>query len=199
MSRVKRRRTSLIYWGLWVILRILFKIIWRNQIIGYGNVPKTGGVIFAPNHISNLDPPYIACCSKRAGFAMGKKELFKNPIFAYFLRNKFNTIPIKRSEQDIKALRYILDLLKSGEMVGIFPEGTRSKDGNIGKARPGIGMIACNAQVPVIPVRLVNTDKLLKFKPLKITFGKPLLPPKIFEKDDYKKFADSIVEEIKKL
>jgi 1-acyl-sn-glycerol-3-phosphate acyltransferase len=89
--------------------------------------------------------------------------------------------------------------LENKKALLVFPEGTRSKDGNLGKARAGVGMLACNAQVPVVPVKINNTNKMLKFKKLSVIYGKPLYPPKEYKKDDYLKFSQKVLDEIKKL
>ena len=78
----------------------------------------------------------------------------------------------------------------------MFPEGTRSKDGNIGKARAGAGMVACNAGVPLIPAKIENTNKLLKFRKIKITFGKPIYPPENFTKDNYTELSQKALDAI---
>ncbi len=116
-----------------------------------------------------------------------------------FLIKRTNAFPINRGKQDITAFRKVFKLLDSGEPLLIFPEGTRSKDGGFGKARPGLGMIACISQAPVVPVRLVNSSKLGSFKALKVIFGKPVMPPKDYTRDTYGKFSELVLEEIKKL
>ncbi len=81
----------------------------------------------------------------------------------------------------------------------MFPEGTRSKDGIMGKARAGVGMAACIAQVPVVPVKIVNTNNMKKFKQIIIKYGKPVYPPKEYSKEDYLLLSQKILDEIKKL
>ncbi|MDD2524321.1 MAG: lysophospholipid acyltransferase family protein, partial [Endomicrobiaceae bacterium] len=80
-----------------------------------------------------------------------------------------------------------------------FPEGTRSKDGKLGKARAGVGMVACNAQVPIVPVKITNTNNMKKFKQLKIKYGKPIIPPKEYTKENYLSLSEKILSEIEKL
>jgi len=91
-------------------------------------------------------------------------------------------------------VRNTLSLLKKGRLLLVFPEGTRSKDGKIGKAKAGVGMIACTAQVPLIPAKIENTNMMLKFKQIKIKFGKPIYPPKDFVKNDYITLSKKILE-----
>jgi 1-acyl-sn-glycerol-3-phosphate acyltransferase len=129
---------------------------------------------------------------------MAKKELFDIPALGFLIR-RTNAFPIKRGMQDVGAFRKVFKLIESGEALMVFPEGTRSKDGGFGKARAGLGMIACVSQAPVVPTRLVNSDKLGYFKKLKVVFGKPVFPPKEYTKDNYLQFSEQVLEEIKKL
>ncbi|MBN1822949.1 MAG: (d)CMP kinase [Endomicrobiales bacterium] len=180
------------------MFRVLYAAIWRNRVSGHGNIPETGGVIIAPNHMSYADPPLVGSSMKRPLHFMAKKELFAMPVLGFLIK-RTNAFPVKRGQQDVGAFKAAFRLLQSGEALLVFPEGTRSKDGNIGKARAGIGMIAVNAGVPVVPVRVTNSGKLGQLKPLKVVFGKPLNPPKEKTRESYQKFAEKIVEEIKKL
>jgi 1-acyl-sn-glycerol-3-phosphate acyltransferase len=99
----------------------------------------------------------------------------------------------------VGAFKKAFRLLELGECLLMFPEGTRSKDGNFGKARAGLGMIACKAQIPAVPARIVNSDKLKYFRQLKVVFGKAVYPPKEYTKESYQEFSEKVLEEIKKL
>jgi 1-acyl-sn-glycerol-3-phosphate acyltransferase len=81
----------------------------------------------------------------------------------------------------------------------IFPEGTRSNDDSFLPARPGLGMFACMAQAPAVPVRVINSDHLLRFRKIKVIFGKPIYPPKEYTKEDYQKFSEQVLEAVKNL
>jgi 1-acyl-sn-glycerol-3-phosphate acyltransferase len=129
---------------------------------------------------------------------MAKKELFDTPVLGFLIK-RTNAFPVKRGQQDVGAFRKAFGLLESGEPLLVFPEGTRSKDGNFGKARAGLGMIACTAQVPAVPVRIINSDKLKYFKKLTVIFGKPVYPPKEYTKESYLEFSGNVLEEIKRL
>ena len=94
------------------------------------------------------------------------------------------------------ALRNAFSLLENGNALLMFPEGTRSKSGELGKARAGVGMVACHAQVPVIPVKIENTNNVLKFKKIRIRFGSPIYPPKEFSKEDYLKLSQKVLDAI---
>jgi len=178
--------------------RVVFKIFWRLEIVGRENIPKSGGLLIAPNHLTYADPPLTGAAVNRPVHFMAKKELFDMPVLGFLIK-RTNAFPIKRGMQDIGAFRKVFKLIESGEALMVFPEGTRSKDGGFGKARAGLGMIACISQVPVVPARIVNSDKLMSFKKLKYIFGKPMMPPKEYTKEDYLKFSEQVLEEIKKL
>lgn len=163
-----------------------FKIFYRLKVEGLENIPKEGGAIIAPNHTSLFDPPLTgtAMISKRPLNFMAKKELFDVPVLGFLIK-RTNAFPVKRGVQDMAAMRTAFKLLEDGCLLLMFPEGTRSKDGKLGKARAGAGMVACTAQVPLIPVKLENTNNMLKFKKIRVKFGAPIFPPKEYSKNDY--------------
>jgi len=168
-------------------------------VIGAENIPASGGVIIAPNHASYGDPPLIGASMTRPLYFMAKKELFDVPVLGALIR-RTNAFPVSRGRQDIASVRFAGELLKDGRPLLIFPEGTRSKTGSFGKARPGVAMIACHAQVPVVPVRIINSFYLGSFRPLTVIFGKPIMPPaECRGHDAYLIFAEHILAEIKKL
>jgi 1-acyl-sn-glycerol-3-phosphate acyltransferase len=131
-------------------------------------------------------------------YFMAKQELFEIPVLGFLIK-RTNAFPVKRGMQDMSAFRNAFSLLENKKALLMFPEGTRSKDGIIGKARAGVGMVACIAQVPVVPVKIVNTNNMKKFKQIIIKYGKPVYPPKEYTKEDYIKLSFKILEKIKEL
>jgi 1-acyl-sn-glycerol-3-phosphate acyltransferase len=180
------------------LFRIMFKIFFRWHIEGNENIPKTGGAVIAPNHISFFDPPLAGSAMRRPLNFMAKQELFEIPILGFLIK-RTNAFPVKRGSQDLGAFRHALLLLKDGGLLLMFPEGTRSKDGKLGKARAGAAMAACNAQVPLIPTKIVNTDKMGKFKRVKIKYGRPIYPPKNFTKENYLQLSQKTLDAIKEM
>ncbi|MDR0398190.1 MAG: 1-acyl-sn-glycerol-3-phosphate acyltransferase [Endomicrobium sp.] len=176
----------------------MFKLFYRYCIEGSQNIPNTGGAVIAPNHISFFDPPLTGAAMKRPLYFMAKKELFDIPVFGWTIKQT-NAFPVKRGVQDTSAVRHAFSLLEKGRLLLMFPEGTRSRDGKLGKARAGAGMVACNAQVPLIPVKIENTNMMLKFKRIKIKYGKPIYPPKNFSKNDYIDLSQKVLDEISKM
>lgn len=141
------------------------------KFIGLENIPEEGGFILASNHIRALDPLYLALgVEKRQIHFMGKKELFEKPIIRSILK-KANGFPIVRGGADKEALDYAVRVVKEGKILGIFPEGTRSKDYKPARAKSGIGLIARQAKADVLPVAIYNRDEMKKGTRLTIRFG----------------------------
>lgn len=185
------------------IFKILFGIFFRPKIIGLENIPKEGAFILAANHMSNADPPFVGTFAGRMVCYMAKEELFKNPILAAALRG-LNVFPVKRGAADKGAIKNAIKILKSGEALGIFPEGTRSKTGKIGKAESGVSLIAAMTKAPIIPAAIVNTDKIfsaeVKFPRLVLVFGKPMeFNGNAKDKEEMANFAQNIMAEVAKL
>jgi len=157
----------------------VFMAAFRVRVIGRENIPKTGGAILAGNHVSYMDPVLLWEFTPRRVHFMAKSELFKGLIG--WMLNAFYAFPVVRGSADRASITAATKLLVDAELVGIFPEGTRSQDGQAGEAHGGVSFIAMRAGVPVIPVACVGTDKVLprgqKFvRPARVTikFGEPI-------------------------
>ena len=166
----------------WSCFRVYFRLYHRGRIYHRERLPRTGGIILAPNHVSFLDPPFVGLTCNRAVTYFARDTLFRNPLAKAWLRS-WNAVPIKREGGDIGAMRLTLRLLAEGKAVMIFPEGTRSQDGQLQPARSGIGMVAARAKVPVVPVRLFGTAQAMPRgkslpRPARVTvvFGEPFVP-----------------------
>lgn len=183
-----------------VLFRIIFTVFYRYQVVGHENIPKTGAIVLCSNHISNLDPPLLGSGMDRQVRFMAKEELFHIPVISTLVR-KFGAFPVKRGAIDKASLRQALQVLNNGEALGIFPEGTRSKNGELGKALPGAAMFALKAQATVIPVAIIGPYKL--FKPVKIVYGQPLDFSRFYESkigtEQMTEATDEIMKEIAKL
>lgn len=170
----------MLYWIGKVLSRSVCRFFGRWKVLGRENIPAKGGVLLCPNHTSYIDPPAAASgCPRRVRF-MAKSELFKIPVLGFLIR-KVGQFPVKRGTPDRGALKMAVDFLQNGEIVGIFPEGQRSYEGKLLPPEAGVGLIALRAKAPVIPVALINTNKLLpphsfffKFSRVKIVYGKPV-------------------------
>ncbi|HEU4964703.1 MAG TPA: lysophospholipid acyltransferase family protein [Bacilli bacterium] len=150
-----------------------FKVLHRWQVIGKENIPQDGAVLLVSNHISNLDPPLVGCGADRPVHFMAKAELFKVPIFGRVIKD-MNAFPVKRGVGDRNALRHVIQLLEDGNVVGIFPEGTRNKTGTdaMGEAHSGAANFALKTGATVVPTAIVGTMEA--FKPIKLVFGEPV-------------------------
>ncbi|MBD1378631.1 lysophospholipid acyltransferase family protein [Metabacillus arenae] len=150
---------------------VILKPMYRFEISGLEHFPKEGPVILCSNHITNLDPPVVGICAPRQVHFMAKEELFKVPVLGEILL-KIGTFPVKRGLSDREALRKGLKVLKDGEVLGLFPEGTRSRTGKLGKGLAGAGFFAARSDASVIPCAIIGPYQ--KFKPLKVVFGEPI-------------------------
>lgn len=162
---------KVIYWLSYILGNIYLKLIHRIKIKGKDNIPQKGPIIIVSNHVNYLDPPIIGCVINRQVRFMAKKELFKNRILRYILK-KMGTFPVKRGVPDKSAIRKSLQILKDGQVLGMFPEGTRVKGDKLGDAKPGVTLIALMSESPILPVGIKHSDQN---NPLRVSIGKPFL------------------------
>lgn len=139
---------------------------------GEENIPQKGAFILAANHISALDPVMIISRCPRTLHFMAKDELFKNPVFASFLK-KMNVFPVKRQTSDKRALEFAKRIISSGWVLGIFPEGSRIKDASPKRAKNGVSYLAAKTKADVLPVSIYKAPGVRKLRPqITIRFGK---------------------------
>jgi 1-acyl-sn-glycerol-3-phosphate acyltransferase len=174
-------------------------LLHRIKIEGRENVPH-GGCLIVSNHVSYMDPTTVGWAVEREIFYLGRKTLFKPPFLSWFLPI-CNVKPIDR-DGDSSGLRRIIRMLRSGDAVLLFPEGTRSPDGRIQAAEPGAAFVAVKSGVPVLPVRVFGTfeclsrhQKRLRFGPIRVVIGKPYLPP-LPERGEEKEAYDAIAQDM---
>jgi cytidylate kinase len=162
------------------VFGICLTLINRYRVYGIQNVPRTGGVIIASNHASYLDPPAIGASSRRVRMThfMARDTLFRNPLMGAFLR-RVGVIPLDRERGDVAAMKTAIQLLRDGASVALFPEGTRSPDGNFQTPKPGIGFLVAKGNAPVVPVYVHGSYEAwskhsggLKRKPVTVVFGR---------------------------
>ncbi|WP_407398785.1 lysophospholipid acyltransferase family protein [Anaerovibrio sp.] len=186
-----------------VIFQILFGILFRPKVKGKENVPMEGGMIMAANHLSNWDPPIVGTYMPRPVAYMAKEELFKPAIAGAIIRSLY-AFPVKRGAADRGAIKTALGILKQGLCLGVFPEGTRSKDGKTHKAESGVALLAAMSKVPVVPTAIIGTNKILQnggFLPqLQIIYGEPMyFEGKHNDKEALVDFSKKIMEKIDNL
>ncbi len=147
---------------------------------GVENIPREGGVLLVSNHISLLDPVIVGSAANREINFMARSNVFNVPFLGRLI-SIFNAYPVNRGKPDLGALRRTISLLKTGNAVLIFPEGTRSFDGKLGKAHDGACFIAHRANVPTVPVFHRGAEKMMprgskriRRAKLSVTYGKPI-------------------------
>ncbi|PKO19352.1 1-acyl-sn-glycerol-3-phosphate acyltransferase [candidate division BRC1 bacterium HGW-BRC1-1] len=188
---------------------LLCKLLFRAEAVTPENLPITGGLLVCSNHASNLDPPLIAVQVPRELHFMAKAELFSNPLFGRIIR-ALNAHPVKRDGVDRKTLREYLDVLKGGGALIIFPEGTRTTDGNLQTSKTGAAMIAAQAGVPVMPIYVDGSFEAMprgkswpRRTKVRVYYGKPFDTAEILaagdRKDRYERLAAEIMRRIAEL
>jgi 1-acyl-sn-glycerol-3-phosphate acyltransferase len=175
----------------------VFKPWYRIEAIGLEHFPKEGGVLLCANHIHNFDPLVVGIMAPRPVHYMAKEEIFSVPVLGNIVR-KCNAFPVKRGFNDREALRTGLKLLKDGHVFGLFPEGTRSKTGEIGKGLSGAGFFALRTTALVVPCAIIGPYK--SFRKLKIVYGQPIDMDEIRkEKASAEQVTELIMSKIDKL
>ncbi len=142
----------MIYWLTHTLARLVGHIVFRHRTLHREFLPESGGAIIVANHVSFLDPSMIGACFRNPIYYLARKSLFKG--FLGWLLPRIQVLPVDRGKGDLASMKRILNLLKAGHRVLIFPEGTRSTDGELQTAEAGIGFIIAKCEVPVIPVRI---------------------------------------------
>ena len=189
----------MIYFISRIIYKVLLNILGKFEVSGEENLPKKGPFIIAANHVSYADPVVAGVLCRVAPVRfMAKKELFENPKFGWWFK-ACQCIPIERDSKSFKPLKEAIEKLKKGEIVGIFPEGTRSPDGELHDPGLGIGLLAVKSGAPIVPVFISGTEKALpkgssKINPTKVKakVGKPIAVNSNNSSKDKKKLYESI-------
>lgn len=179
----------MLYYIVRFIAGMFLHIKCRIKIIGRENIPKEGGVIICSNHMDFFDPILIAVATKRPIHFMGKKELFKNPIGKFFFEH-INAFPVDRNTTDMKSYKQALTLLKDGNVMGIFAQGTRMKDADVKSAKSGTAMFSLKSGATVVPTGISGSYKW--FSKINIEFGEPLS----FEEYASKKIKHDTLDEV---
>jgi 1-acyl-sn-glycerol-3-phosphate acyltransferase len=179
------------------VVKSVLAPLYRIEVQGKEHFPKDGGVLLCSNHINNLDPPVVGISCPRPVAFMAKEELFKAPILKQILPH-VHAFPVKRGMSDREALRTGMKILKENNVLGLFPEGTRSKTGKLGKGLAGAGFFAMRTDAAVVPCAIIGSYK--PFRKLKVIFGPPVdLEGLKEEKANAEKVTEVIMAEIQKL
>lgn len=158
------------------VIRSLFKLVMKMEVVGLENFPPQGQVILAANHVTNFDVFPMQFALPRPIFFMGKAELFRNPLLDVLLRN-LSGFPVNRGEKDQWAMRHAAKVLKRGQTLGIFPEGTRSQGKGLAVAKTGAARLAIEANCPIVLVAVTGSDQFFKRFPHRTRVQIKFLPP----------------------
>lgn len=173
------------------ILQLLFKL----KVYDKNKIPENGPVIICANHTSAMDPIVLAQVCDRKIYFMAKEELFNKPVLGFFVR-KLDAFPVNRSKTDLKSVRTAMSILKRGDVLGIFPEGTRVKTVSADNIKEGVGMISNRTGAPILPVYIDTEYKF--FRPIKVSFRDLVYPEnfKDFGRDANKEITMEVYKKI---
>ena len=171
------------------IVGLIFRALWRPRVEGLENVPAEGPVIIASNHLSFIDSVVIPLAVPRRVRFLAKAEYFtgrglRGRLTALFF-HLIDAVPAERTgnRDSMRSLESALGVLREGSAFGIYPEGTRSRDGRLYRGRTGVGWLALTSSAPVVPVGLIGTDRVqpvgargVRIAPVLVRFGPPLDP-----------------------
>lgn len=149
---------GLLYSASRFLLDGLVRVVSSWEVRGREHVPRSGGLIVASNHISFFDPPLIGIAAVRELHFLAKEELFRPPVFGSLIRT-YNAIPIRRGVADLSGLSKAIEVLRGGEALIMFPEGSRMRDGELHPARPGVGMLAVGTDALIVPCYISGSDR----------------------------------------
>jgi 1-acyl-sn-glycerol-3-phosphate acyltransferase len=151
------------------------KLVAPLRVYGAGRVPSDGGLVVAANHFSWIDPPALGAASPRTLYFMAKVEAHRVPGLGQLMRS-FGAFPVRRGESDRDAVRLMREIVRNGNALGMFAEGTRQRAGVPGIVQPGSAMVAINEAVPIVPAAIHGSFewRLGNFRPVSVAFGEPM-------------------------
>jgi glycerol-3-phosphate dehydrogenase (NAD(P)+) len=186
LARARERGVNhLVYWLARAVLQPFFTVYFRMERIGREHIPESGPLIIASNHRSFMDPFVIGMMLRRPTYFVAKAELFRNPVVAWLL-SSLGAFPVDRGQGDRDAMVTARAILERGDVVVIFPEGTRTRPGALGEPKRGVGRLALETGAPVVPVALIGTEAVRRgwrIRPHKVRIraGRPLCFPQVDE------------------
>jgi 1-acyl-sn-glycerol-3-phosphate acyltransferase len=181
-NQVVRRgaRSSVMFRMTRALCRIVCSVFFDLKTYGVKNVPRTGGVLLVSNHQSYLDPILIGVHIFRPISYLAKSELFENPLFGWFIRG-LNAFPVRQGAGDVGAVKETILRLQEGGALNIFPEGSRSEDGQLQPIERGASLVIRRAKVPVVPVVIQGSfrawprgKKIFRGSPVRLLYGPPI-------------------------
>lgn len=165
------------------IARPFLWLLYPYRVEGREHIPPEGDggrTVLCSNHVSAMDPVFLLLCQKRPIYYMAKAELFRNRLLGGILGGMFGAFPVSRGTGDTSAIDRAKQLVEEGRLMGIFPEGTRSRDGRLGRAKSGAALIVSQTGASVLPVCIeIQGVKLRPFRRTYIRFGEPISPAEL--------------------
>ncbi|PWM43218.1 MAG: 1-acyl-sn-glycerol-3-phosphate acyltransferase [Clostridiales bacterium] len=178
---------------------IYFKLFNRFKVTGKENLIENGATIVCANHYSNFDVFLLTVAIKRQIHFMAKKSLFHVPIVKFFVK-KFGAFPVDRKANDMGAIKTAMRFLKDGKQIGIFPEGTRVREGDTSDAKGGVVMLTYKCKATLLPVHLKYKRKIHFLNSYEVIIGKPINWNEFgAENGDYKEIGKNLMEHIYEL
>ena len=183
----------------------IYKLVFKGDLIGRENIPQKGSFIMVANHGSLLDPPLLGHALGRNVSFMAKAELFRIPFLGFIIK-ACGAYPVKTGIADKNTIKTACEKLSNNNCIGIFIDGTRQKNGRVNNPKQGAALLAFKNQKLLLPVAIVNSHRLIRFKfciplfsKIVIKVGKPLLPPKSSSRDDLNSVTLQLQENINNL
>ncbi len=183
----------------------IYKFVFQGHLIGRDNIPQKDSFIMVSNHGSLLDPPLLGHALRRNIAFMAKAELFKIPVLGFII-NACGAYPVKRGMADKNTIKTACEKLSNNNSIGIFIDGTRQKNGRVNKPKQGAALLAFKNQKLLLPVAIVNSHKLVRFKfcipffsKIVIKVGKPVQPPQSSSRDDLNSVTLQLQDKINNL
>ena len=176
-ERTRNQRPDWVYTLVRLVLTPLLVTIWRARCIDSDKVPASGPVIITPNHFSNLDHFFLAVYLRRPVHFMAKSQMFKRPM--QFIYTHGGVFPVRRGQRDEESFETARAVLARGDVVVMYAEGGRSRTGELGEPRPGIGRLALETGAPVVPSAIAGTERArnwtrLQFPKVTVHYGDPI-------------------------
>ena len=183
----------------------IYKFVFKGHLIGSENIPQQDSFIMVSNHGSLLDPPFLGHALGRNISFMAKAELFKIPFLGFVIK-ACGAYPLKRGIADKNTIKTACNKLSKNNCIGIFIDGTRQKNGRVNKPKQGAALLAFKNQKLLLPVAIVNSHRLIRFKfciplfsKIVIKVGKPIKPPNSSSRDDLNSVTMHLKESINNL
>jgi 1-acyl-sn-glycerol-3-phosphate acyltransferase len=194
------------YWIGYHLSRLIGRLFFRLRIIHRERMIQTGPVILAMNHQSYLDPPFAGTACDRAIYFLARRTLMDMPLLGWLLP-KLNVVPVNQDGIDRSALKALIRVLKSGNAALVFPEGSRTLDGELQLAQPGVGLVIAKTLAPVVPMRIFGAHEALPrgggglhFVPITLVIGEPIFftaaDLKSPDKELYVRLSQRVMNEI---